>query len=137
MPADRPVVAVINTSEEVITMLSMALDEEGFSVVGQLTRTVNFKREELSLQQFLADHQPQVVLWDIAPPYEENWAYFQSVQQGGAFSGRGVVLTTTNKRVLEQLVGATGAIEIVGKPYDLDQIVGAVRRELARLSGAA
>jgi len=41
--------------------------------------------------------------------------------------GRKVLLTTTNKRVLESLVGPTDAIEIVGKPYDLDRIVTSVK----------
>lgn len=33
--------------------------------------------------------------------------------------GRKIVLTTTNKKRLEELVGPTDAFEIVGKPYDL------------------
>jgi hypothetical protein len=41
--------------------------------------------------------------------------------------GRKVVLTTTNKKRLEELVGATDAFEIVGKPYDLEMIVQAVK----------
>jgi hypothetical protein len=41
--------------------------------------------------------------------------------------GRKIVLTTTNKAVLERIVGPTDAIEIVGKPYDLQQVVGAVK----------
>ena len=73
MVSSGPVVAVVNTSDEVIEMLTLVLEEEGFSVVGERTRTVNFKREEQDLRAFLADHQPRVVVWDIAPPYEENW----------------------------------------------------------------
>lgn len=133
MTMPTPVVAIINTSEEVIAMLALAFEDEGFTVVGEHARTLAFRREEQSLQQFLELHQPRVVVWDIAPPYEENWAYFQQVQASGAFRGRGVVLTTTNKRVLDQLVGETRAIELVGKPFDLGEIVAAVRRELQRL----
>jgi hypothetical protein len=46
--------------------------------------------------------------------------------------GRKVVLTTTNKKRLEELVGATDAFEIVGKPYDLEQIVNAVKVAIGR-----
>jgi len=44
------------------------------------------------------------------------------------------VLTTTNKPALDQLVGETEAIEIIGKPYDLDQVVAAVRSALGQAS---
>jgi hypothetical protein len=40
------------------------------------------------------------------------------------------VLTTTNKRALDALVGRTPAQELVGKPFDLDALVQAVRRAL-------
>ena len=46
------------------------------------------------------------------------------------------VLTTTNKPALDALVGPTDALEIIGKPFDLDQLVAAVRRALARRDAA-
>ena len=44
------------------------------------------------------------------------------------------VLTTTNKPALDKLVGETEALEVIGKPYDLRQVVDAVRAALARSS---
>jgi hypothetical protein len=40
------------------------------------------------------------------------------------------VLTTTNKPALDTLVGETEALEIIGKPYDLDRVTAAVRDAL-------
>ena len=40
------------------------------------------------------------------------------------------ILTTTNKPALDKLVGETEALEIIGKPYDLDRVVAAVRAAL-------
>ena len=39
-----------------------------------------------------------------------------------------IVLTTTNTKALHDIVGATEALEIVGKPYDLDELATIVRR---------
>jgi hypothetical protein len=42
-----------------------------------------------------------------------------------------IVLTTTNKRALHDIIGATEALEIIGKPYDLDELAMAVKRVLS------
>ncbi len=39
--------------------------------------------------------------------------------------GRAFVVTTTNKRALEDLIGPTDVVELLCKPYDLQQIVHA------------
>ena len=44
--------------------------------------------------------------------------------------GRRLVLTTTNKMALDAMVGPTEALEIIGKPYDIEQIVAAVAKAL-------
>jgi hypothetical protein len=41
------------------------------------------------------------------------------------------VLTTTNRTVLELLVGPTNSIELIGRPFDLETIVQGVKRALA------
>ena len=51
----------------------------------------------------------------------------QTLRDDPAMTGRGLVLTTTNKNRLDELVGSDShAIEIVGKPYDLLQIKTAI-----------
>ena len=48
-------------------------------------------------------------------------------------AGRGLVVTTTNKDRLDETVGKDSeAFEIVGKPYDLDQIKVAIDAALKR-----
>jgi DNA-binding NtrC family response regulator len=125
---DRPVVAVINTSEEVVDLLTRALEIKGFwPAVG---RVIDFKTGRQDVNTFLKDTDPRVVVWDIAIPYEENWEFFKRVQASAAAQGRRFILTTTNKRALESFVGPTPAHEIIGKPYDIDELIDAVGRAM-------
>jgi DNA-binding response OmpR family regulator len=68
-----------------------------------------------------------VIVYDIAIPYEENYALFNRLRSRESAKGIPFVLTTTNKKALEKLVGKTPAFEIIGKPFDLDEMIKAVR----------
>jgi DNA-binding response OmpR family regulator len=128
-------VAVINTSEELAELLESVLASEGWSTARGYT--LDFKRNRQDITAFLEEYDPSVILWDVAIPYEDNWAYLQEVQRLSAAQGRRFVLTTTNAEVLQRLVGhEVPALEIVGKPFDLDQICTAVEQALSSTRGS-
>jgi DNA-binding NtrC family response regulator len=124
----KTTIAVVNSSEDIVTMLRLALEDEGFATVaGHVPR---FKSGHDDLLAFLQTHDPAVIVFDIAPPYADNWRFLNLVRDTRAAQGRAFVITTTNRARLEQEVGDTAAIEIVGKPFDLQEVVDAVRRAL-------
>jgi DNA-binding NarL/FixJ family response regulator len=128
--ADPPVIAIINTSEELTELFQHLLARDGYRIV--VAYAHDLKRGEPSPEAFLREHDPAVVIWDIAIPYEENWAFFQDVTGAEVSQGRHFILTTTNKPVLERLVGPTGAMEIVGKPFDLADLRQAIHHAVAQ-----
>lgn len=125
--------AIINTSAEVADLLALVLHDEGFRTVTAYVPDLKGGKQDLG--SLLRQYDTRVVVWDIALPYEENWAFFQHARTDPAAHGRRFVLTTTNKHVLEHLVGPTGAHELIGKPFDLDELAQAVRRALADGTG--
>jgi CheY-like chemotaxis protein len=123
----KPVtVAVFNASDDTVEMLESLLQAHGFETVN--ARVSQIKRGLVDLVAFMEEHQPKAVIWDISPPYAENWAFFQSLRSSHALDGRCVVVTTTHLKHLSDVAGDSGAIEIVGKPYDLDRVLRAIQQ---------
>lgn len=118
-------VAVMNSSKEITEVLELALNTHGFQTTSIFT--YEFKNHEKNFDAFIKKYAPQVILYDIAIPYKENYELFKRLSGRATAHGIGFVLTTTNKEKLEEIVGPTGAHEIVGKPFDLMNIINAVR----------
>ena len=132
MSNQEPAIAVINSSEDTVEMLRACLQQNGFTAV-VTAHVTDLRRGTTDFLKFIEEHDPKVLVYDIAIPYEENWRFLQLLMSSESMNGRRVVITTTNKRVLEQRIGQkTEAHELVGKPYDLQAIVDAVQRAAGR-----
>jgi len=129
------VVALFNASDDTVEMVQRMLDAAGVHcLVG--CHFADLRKGNVDFVRYLAQHDPKVVVFDISPPYEENWAFFKTLRDAKTMTGRGLVLTTTNKDRLDEVVGGDStALEVVGKPYDLKQIMRAID-EAARKAGA-
>jgi DNA-binding NtrC family response regulator len=123
------VIAVVNSSEDTVEMLRACLQAHGFRQV-VTAHARDFRDGTEDFLKFVGENQPALFVYDISIPYERNWRFLQLVLSTEAMQGRRVVLTTTNKSALDSMVGETDAMEVLGKPYDLDQIVRAVEKAL-------
>jgi len=125
-PDQQRVVAVINSSPDTIELLRVWLQMAGFVVVS--TTTWQIRDGQVDLAAFLRQHQPGVLIYDIALPYDANWRLFRHLIGRPELEGLPYVITTTNIARLRAACGVETCFEIVGKPYDLDQVVAAVRK---------
>ena len=129
MPKTLPSVGIINSSQDTIEVLRLAFEKEGFAVAS--THVSSVKSGETDLIGWVKEHDPDVIVYDIALPYEENFTFLRLLRSSVALKDVQWVITTTHKRRLEELVGDCGEVyEVVGKPYDLKQIVDAVSKAL-------
>ena len=127
------VVAVLNTSDDTVELLRVYLENEGYIVVS--SHLSKLKRGEGSLERDIVEHDPRVLIYDLAPPYDKSWTFLQHIRRHPSMKDRSFVLTSTNpQRVLEVATEAKEEPihEIIGKPYDLKEIVSAVKQALGQ-----
>lgn len=129
MAKTLPSVAIFNSSEDTIEVLKIALEQEGYVVSS--AHVADVKKGQVDVLQFVEQHRPDVIIYDIALPYEENWTFLRLLKSSDALKHIKWVLTTTHGKRLRELVGECGEVyEVIGKPYDLQQIVTAVKSEI-------
>jgi len=120
-------VAVFNASDDTVEMLVSLLTMRGYRALAGKADEV--KSGVFDLFEFVTTQGPVGIIWDIAPPYDRNWTFFKLIKALAPLRDCALVVTTTNKQHLDRLVGAeSGAIELVGKPYDLELIVSTLER---------
>jgi DNA-binding NtrC family response regulator len=124
---DPPVVAIVNSNDDVVEMLRLAFEQAGMVVVS--AHVDQIKRGVTSLADFVAEHNPKVVLFDLVPPYDRSWRFVEHLTRAKLMNGRRFVITSANARMARELSGTSEEVfEIVGKPYDISQITDAVKQ---------
>lgn len=121
-----PVVAVFNSNDDLVEVLRTAFELAGLVVVS--AHLDEIRRGRTSLIEFAKEHDPAVIVYDITPPYDRSYRFFQHMCALDGLSTRRFVLTSTNPaRAMEAAHPGDVIHEIVGKPYDLDRLTGVVR----------
>ena len=124
-PRDPLVAAIFNTSPDLVDLVRRAFEPAGIVTVSVLTHQI--REGAVDLDAFIRQHDPQVIVYDIAPPYDANWALFQHICRMDGLRNRQFVVTSINAKHVESLSSGHPVYEIVGKPYDLDRLVHAVK----------
>jgi hypothetical protein len=131
------IVALFNASDDTIDMVQKLLTASGREQVLIWCHFADLKKGIVNFEKYMEKHNPEVVIFDISPPYDENWRFFKTMRDAKTMRGRGIVLTTTNKNRLDEVLGEdSNALEVVGRSKDLKQIDDAIQAETAKAEAA-
>src|SRR5580704_19396514 len=124
------IVALFNASDDTIDMIQSLLTTSGRNQTLIWCHFADLKKGIVDFAKYMEKHNPEVVIFDLSPPYDENWKFFKTMRDDKMMNGRGMVLTTTNKDRLDEVLGEDSlALEVVGRSTDLRQIDAAIQTE--------
>jgi hypothetical protein len=124
------IVALFNASDDTIDMIQAILTKSDSAQTLVWCHFADLKKGVVNFAKYVDKHNPEVVIFDISPPYDENWHYYKTMRDSESMNGRGSVLTTTNKNRLDEVLGSDShALEVVGKAEDLKQIRAEIEKQ--------
>ena len=130
------IVALFNASDDTIDMVQKLLTASGREQILLWCHFADLKKGIIDFGKYMEKHNPEVVIFDLSPPYDENWRFFKTMRDAKTMEGRGIVLTTTNKNRLDEVLGEDShALEVVGRPKDLKEIDAAIKSETLKAEG--
>jgi DNA-binding response OmpR family regulator len=115
---------ILNNSALLLKMLCEWFEQRRYHCDTAVLADMRHAHEEVGA--FIKAHRPDVVIYDVGMPYRSSWDLLAVIRSASALQSQPFVVTTPNKRKLEQAVGRTPAIEIGDRDADLLRVLKAV-----------
>jgi two-component system, chemotaxis family, chemotaxis protein CheY len=117
---DGAVILVVDDDEAILDIVQWALEDEGYEV-----RRATDGSEALGI---LSTLRPALILLDMRMPGMNGWEFAEAYR---AFDGRRApVIVMTAAQDACPLAAEIGADGCIGKPFDVDQLIGTVRQRI-------
>jgi len=126
-----PVVAIVHQDQSVSAVLCALLEDEGYRCLPTLLPTP--RHDDAELADLLDQQGATVVIYDVAPPYDVNWARLQRLRARNGGQAPTFVVVTTDRSLLEALRPAADGVAVLAEPFALDELVAAVQRAAEEL----
>ena len=118
-----PRVLVVDDEPDVLLMLRMSLEDEGYDVVLAPDGQAGLDR--------MAEQRPDLILLDLMMPVLDGWAVLERKRLDGDDTPVLVLSAKSDPADIDRAL-ALGAVDYVGKPFDLDRLMVLVASVLRR-----
>jgi DNA-binding response OmpR family regulator len=121
-------IMVFNDTKEILELFEMILCDEGYEV-----SLFSYTVDEIRLIQ---EQKPDLLILDYTVGRERNgWQLLQKIKMVRATASIPVLICTTSYKLAEEIEGYLAAkkVTIVRKPFDVDELVYAVKDALGEV----
>ncbi|MGH7266605.1 MAG: hypothetical protein ACREMB_17420 [Candidatus Rokuibacteriota bacterium] len=123
-------IAILYADLHVTGRLQSVLEDAGFET--EAARLAEIRDGELDLLAFFEEHDPDLVLYEVSPPYPQSLTFMRLLQNLPGARHRPWMLMATDPAAVIELLGPTDALlPLPAGPDEAADVVQAVRRQLA------
>jgi CheY-like chemotaxis protein len=121
MPAkDSRLILVVDDERDIQEMVSMALESEGYAVESA--------SNGLEGMEHVSRRMPDLILLDMKMPTMDGWAFARDFHS--QYDHQIPIIVITAAADARSRADETGAAGWLGKPFDLDDLLGAVAKHV-------
>ena len=103
VPSALPVVAIFNSSDDMIELLRIEFERHDFVVLSAHVSEV--RRGTVDLKSLIEQHKPNVIVYDLIPPYDRQWQFLDHLRQTSPLNRIPFVITCSNEKAARELTG--------------------------------
>lgn len=115
---------IVERDEDILHIISIIFEERGY--------TIRAYRTEEGILSKIHDEQPDAVLLDIIRPTIEGTALCRAIKETETTKHIPVIVLSTHLKI--EQVREVCADDVLSKPFDIDELVNTVERQLALLA---
>ena len=130
MPDTKPRILIVDDEPDLVAVLRMGLQMEGFDVLEAADGEEGLRRAQ--------QDRPDLMLLDLMLPRMDGYQVCRTLKFDARYKSMPIFILSArpgdrDKRLAIEM----GADQFIGKPYDLKDLVGRIRRRLATDGRAA
>lgn len=123
-------IAILSGDSEVAARLRTPLEQAGFET--ETAQLAEVRSGELDVLTFFEEHDPDLVIYELAPPFAQGLTFMRLLQAVPMARHRRWLIATADRQAVVDLVGPTDAVvEVPPDGGDPPGLLDTVRRELA------
>lgn len=122
--ASSKIIGVVNCDKDIVDILDYVLGEKGYKIVSADLPLI--EKQEKDLYAFLKKNSPDVLFWNIPPPYDKNLIYCHKIMSDRLVKGKRLILTTTNEMAIKKLT-RDWKVDIIEQPFNLNNVSKLIR----------
>lgn len=127
-----PRIVILDGDAGMLELYRELMDDDGSAIVMHADVA---RLDAAGVRRLLDAADAEAVVWDIAPPYSAGCQVLRALIDSGDLDGCTVVVTTTDKPQVDDLLGK-GAATVLSKPFDIEEMSALLRHGRPKTSAS-